>query len=539
MRYPFARTEALLDRRNKLRLMISTVAAGTLLVACGGGGEPSDDDRMMPLAAGAASVACGARVNNTVEKLLECVTREGVRRHQTALQAIADANNGTRASATPGYERSVEYAEQVFRDAGYKVTRQAFEFEAAVNLQPPLLEQVAPAPIAAFANAPMTFTGNGDVTAPVSAPPGDFRGCTASDFAGFPAGHIALISRGAPAGFPVPCTFGLKAQNALAAGAVGVVIYNNTTGALNGTLGSTVSPTLPVTGVTQAIGQQLAVTPGLVMRLRIDIFRGTAATYNVIAESVGGDPDNVVMAGAHLDSVDAGPGINDNGSGTAAILETAVQMAKVMPRNKLRFALWGAEESGLLGSNHYVASLSDDERSRIALYLNFDMIGSPNHVYFIYDGDDSDAVGSGPGPGGSAEIEQVFESFFAQRGIPSKGTDFSGRSDYRAFILAGIPSGGLFTGAEGVKSAQEAVLWGGTAGIAYDPCYHQACDTLANVNEDALSVNADAVAYTTLAFAMNTELVNGRRGKGNFRPEKLLPVHADDDGHDHGPKAAD
>ncbi len=219
----------------------------------------------------------------------------------------------------------------------------------------------------------------------------------------------------------------------------------------------------------------------------------------------------------HLDSVDEGPGINDNGSGVAAILETARQMALVEPRNKVRFAFWGAEESGLVGSTYYVNNLSDAERSRIALYLNFDMIGSPNHVFFIYDGDDSDGIGAGPGPLGSAAIEQTFERFFTERGMPTKGTDFSGRSDYGPFIARGIPSGGLFTGAEGIKAPDEAALWGGTAGIAYDPCYHQACDTFANNNDVALDANADATAYAVLKYAMDTSDVNGQKGKGNFK----------------------
>jgi aminopeptidase Y len=223
------------------------------------------------------------------------------------------------------------------------------------------------------------------------------------------------------------------------------------------------------------------------------------------------------MVGAHLDSVNEGPGINDNGSGSAAILETAVQMAKVKPRNKVRFAWWGAEESGLVGSNFYVNNLSQAEKEKIALYLNFDMIGSPNYVFQIYDGDDSDGVGAGPGPLGSAEIEQLFESYYTKVGQPFKGTDFSGRSDYGPFIAVGIPAGGLFTGAEVIKTPEEAAIWGGTAGNQYDPCCHLACDTFANVSLKALEVNADAVAYATLWFAMNTAPVNGQRGKGNFK----------------------
>ena len=152
------------------------------------------------------------------------------------------------------------------------------------------------------------------------------------------------------------------------------------------------------------------------------------------------------------------------------------------------------------------------------------MIGSPNHIFGIYDGDDSDGVGSGPGPQGSAQIESTFEEFFEMRGLPYKGTDFTGRSDYGPFIAIGIPSGGLFTGAEGIKTAEEAALFGGTAGLAYDPCYHQACDTYANVNDDALEQNSDAVAYAVLSYAMNTSLINGEKAKGNFRAP--APEHA-------------
>jgi aminopeptidase Y len=227
------------------------------------------------------------------------------------------------------------------------------------------------------------------------------------------------------------------------------------------------------------------------------------------------------MVGAHLDSVNEGPGIQDNGSGSAAILETALQMAKVKPRNKVRFAWWGAEESGLVGSTYYVDNLSQEQQDDITLYLNFDMIGSPNHVFFIYDGDDSDGVGAGPGPDGSAQIEALFESFYTQMGQPFKGTDFSGRSDYGPFIAVGIPSGGLFTGAEGIKTDEEVAQWGGTAGDQYDPCYHLACDTFDNINLEAYDTNVDAVAYAVLQYAMNTQSIDGVKGKGNFKPGKM------------------
>ena len=487
-----------------MRRTFALVAAFTTLVALS-----------VSASAGAGPAACTDRTNNTLDKLTECVTLEGVRAHQAALQDIADANDGIRASGTPGYDASADYVAGVMRAAGYQVSVQEFQFQTFIELSPAILERVSPAPAGPIPNVILEYSGSGDVTAPVTplaAPPVDATpGCEAADFAGFPAGNIALISRGA-------CTFATKATNASDAGASGVVIYNNIAGALNGTLGNAFTLNIGVTGVTQAVGQELAATPGLVLHLKTETFRGIATTRNVLAETPDGDPNNVVMVGAHLDSVDTGPGINDNGSGSSTILEAAVQMAKVKPRNKVRFAWWGAEEANLVGSTYYVNNLPQGERDKIALYLNFDMVGSPNHVFFIYDGDDSDAVGAGPGPEGSAQLEKTFEAFYASRGIPYKGTDFTGRSDYGPFIANGIPAGGLFTGAEGIKTAAEAALWGGTAGQQYDPCYHLACDTYANNNDDALDVNSDAIATATLSYAMSTTLVNGKKGKGNFKP---------------------
>ncbi len=504
----------------RLALVMAFVIAAPAAIAAPVLAAP--DGRVAAPAAPAAALSCDARTNDNQKKLQECVTLAGVREHQAALQAIADGNNGTRVSGSAGYDESAAYAVTVFEEAGYDVTVQDFQFQTFIVLTPSILEQVAPAPAGPIENSIMSYSGSGDVTAAVSTVT-DIRGCAAADFAGFPAGNIALISRGT-------CSFAIKATNAFNAGASGVVIYNNAPGMINGTLGDTFTLDIGVTAVTEATGQQLAATPGLILRLKTDTFRGIATTSNVLAESKGGNPDNVVMIGAHLDSVNAGPGINDNGSGSAAILETAEQLAKANTRNKVRFALWGAEESGLVGSTFYVNSLSDTERAKVTLYLNFDMIGSPNHVFFVYDGDDSDGVGAGPGPAGSAQIEAAFNGFYAGRGIPYKGTDFSGRSDYGPFIAAGIPSGGLFTGAEGTKTAEEAALWGGTAGIAYDPCYHQACDSFANNNDQALDVNSDAVAFATLQFAQDTSAINGAKGKGNFKG--VVPPPAPDPEHD-------
>ncbi|WP_229811425.1 M28 family metallopeptidase [Streptosporangium pseudovulgare] len=231
-----------------------------------------------------------------------------------------------------------------------------------------------------------------------------------------------------------------------------------------------------------------------------------ATGYNVIADWPGGDPNDILMVGAHLDSVTAGPGINDNGSGSAAILETALEVSRqsLAPSKHLRFAWWGAEELGLRGSQYYVNNLPSTERSKIKGYLNFDMVGSPNPGYFIYDGDNSDGVGSGPGPAGSAQLEATLAAYFASIGVPTRGTDFDGRSDYGPFIAVGIPAGGTFTGAEGIKSSTQASLWGGTAGAAFDSCYHRSCDTTSNVNDTALNRNADAIAYAVWTIATAT-----------------------------------
>ncbi|MEV0900857.1 M28 family metallopeptidase [Actinoplanes sp. NPDC049802] len=233
-----------------------------------------------------------------------------------------------------------------------------------------------------------------------------------------------------------------------------------------------------------------------------------ATGYNLIADWPGGDTSDTLMIGGHLDSVTAGPGINDNGSGSAGILEVALQVSRsgFQPDRHLRFAWWGAEELGLRGSTHYVNSLTSAQRSSITGYLNFDMIGSPNPGYFLYDGDNSDGTGSGPGPAGSAQIEATLAAYFSSIGVPTRGTDFDGRSDYGPFIANGIPAGGIFTGAEGTKTSAQVQLWGGTAS-RFDPCYHASCDTTSNISDTALNRNSDAIAYAvwTLADGGGTE----------------------------------
>lgn len=437
-----------------------------------------------------------------------------LREHQQVFQNIADDNGGNRAAGTSGYAASAEYVQNQLERAGYDPELQHFTFHYYAMQSPTVFEQVAPNEEAY--ESPDDFltyqySGSGDVTAatePVDTASGE-SGCQAADFEGFPEGEIALIKRGA-------CAFELKAQNAVDAGASAVVIYNDGAGEdrmgpVNGTLGRAFE--IPVVGPGYELGSELVELSdeGLQLHVQTDTVNEERETSNVIAETERGDPNNVVVVGAHLDGVPEGAGINDNASGSATILEIAKQIRRGPPvNNKVRFTFWGAEEFGLLGSAHYVEQLSDSQLDNIALYLNYDMLGSPNFVRFIYDGDNSSGTGF-EGPPGSAEIEQVYQDYFEGRDLETAPTPFNARSDYQAFVLEGIPSGGLFSGAEGIKSEQEAEVYGGIAGQQYDPCYHQACDDFDNVSVTGLDHLADGAAYATERFARSTEPVTDQQ----------------------------
>jgi Zn-dependent M28 family amino/carboxypeptidase len=336
--------------------------------------------------------------------------------------------------------------------------------------------------------------------------------------------QVALIQRGT-------CDFVVKARNAEDAGYDAVIIFNEgqpgRQETLNGTLGG-VDVTVPVIGTSFAIGEELynqTQAGEVVVRVATTTQSETRTTANLIADSTTGRTDRVVVVGSHLDSVPEGPGINDNGSGSASDLEVALQMAAlgVQPRNQVRFAFWGAEESGLIGSQYYVDSLTSREVKSIAVNLNFDMVGSPNFVRFVYDGDGS---AFGVGDTGSGVVESVFNDYFASQNLPTEPTEFDGRSDYDAFQAIGIPAGGLFTGAEGIKTPEQAAIYGGTAGLAYDPCYHQACDTIRNLSNTALDQMSDATAHATLTFAQTTSAVQGTdkgkaKGHGLYQGSSL------------------
>ncbi|WP_148572334.1 M20/M25/M40 family metallo-hydrolase [Nocardioides caldifontis] len=516
------------------------------------------------LATAATNVpASAAPPNDTVDKLTKAVKLRGVMNHLEAFQRIAD-KHGDRAAGRKGYRKSVNYVVRKLERAGYDPTVQEFSFPYVEDSSE--LERVSPQP-RVFGDQDFyrnvfepTFQGEADgpitpvdVVVPMAADaPANTStsGCEESDFDDFTPGGVALMQRGT-------CDFTVKALNAQEAGAVAAVVMNEgqpgRTG-LMGMSGDGTGLTIPVVAATYDAGVDLHSTPGATVRVLVDFFEEERTSWNVLAETKRGDRANTVMAGAHLDGVQDGAGINDNGSGSAALLETAIQMKKVKPANRVRFAWWGAEEEGLLGSDHYVSRLKKRQIANIALYLNFDMVASPNFTFGIYDGNNSSGTAE-PGfiPKGSARIEKVFEKFYDKRGLRYEDSEFSGRSDYGPFIAVGIPAGGLFTGAEGVKTKREARRHGGVAGESYDPCYHSACDNLTgagqdrklyrllkkdyrlvgNVNTKALDVNSDAIATAVLKFARDTSRVRVDRAHGSSSlTSKTLGT-----GHAHGKTA--
>jgi Zn-dependent M28 family amino/carboxypeptidase len=480
---------------------------------------------LVALVLGAGATSASADPISQSQGFRKAVTVGGIREHQLALQQIADANGGNRAAGTAGYDASVDYVVERAEAAGYDVSLDEFTYvEAFSEGSPPVLQETAPESQVfvagsrpAFDGDFVSFTGSGDVTGAVQGvdlvlPPGQApntstSACEASDFAGFVPGNIALVQRGT-------CPYVTKAALAQAAGASALILFNE------GQPGRTDVPNnlplgaegvhIPGVGTSFAVGVDLS-DPGTVARVRTEVLEEVGESANVIAETPGGDANRTVVIGAHLDSVPAGPGINDNGSGSGGILEIAEVFAaqERTPRNKLRFMWYGAEEIGLVGSTKYVDGLTQDGKDDILAMLNFDMIGSPNFARLVYDGDGT----IGPeGPPGSGFIEDVFVDYFASQGLFNEPTAFDGRSDYGPFIADGIAAGGLFTGAEVPKTAAQVAQYGGIAGAQLDPCYHAACDTFAGTGDGpgatapglalvALDQMSDAAAHTVQFFS--------------------------------------
>ncbi|MCA6095988.1 M28 family metallopeptidase [Streptomyces sp. SCA3-4] len=491
-------------RRRAIAALVTSVVAAPVLLATA---APAD-------ARPATSAQQHGKAERLAKKLVKASSGKSAYRHLEAFQEIADDNGGNRAAGTPGHKASTEYVYRLLKKAGYDVSYQNFDFYESTT-QREKLAVVSPEPrdVKVTAYSFSKSSPAGGLVAPLAAARVDGTpGCELDDYAsGDFKGKIALVKRG-------NCTFQQKEEVAAKAGAIGLILYNHSgTEPVHGTVGDPANAHIPAGGISLADGEALAaqIAKG---ETKVNLDVSTEAikrqTRNVIAETRGGSADHVVALGSHLDSVPAGPGINDNGSGSAGLLEVALKLAAEtrghgqQPTNKVRFAWWSGEELGLLGSEHYVKQLSEKQRKQTALYLNFDMIASPNPVEFVYDGDDSDHKGEGPGPQGSAQIERLINGYLDGRRSPHEGTDFDGRSDYGPFIKAGIPAGGTFTGAEGIKTKEQAARFGGTAGTAYDPNYHGAGDTLENLDLKVFDTNVDVIAHAVGIYAHDLSSLN-------------------------------
>jgi Zn-dependent M28 family amino/carboxypeptidase len=465
--------------------------------------------RLLAFAAVAAAFAFGSTavakppdVDST--ELRAAVTVGGIVEHQRALQNIATLNSETRHTqdAPSGYAASVDYVKATMEKAGWDVSVPKFNMPDWRETAPPVFQQLAPtaktytpgtaadddslavdyitfafSPTKDVPSAPVVPTN--DIVIP--SPGGTDSGCELEDFPDATRGAVSLIQRGT-------CTFVQKLRNAQAKGALGVILFNEGDTAGRTNAGFRSGPTdlaIPAVFSSFAVGNELyqAFQDGQSPTVHLQTF-GEQVEHlypQVIAETKRGDPNKVVLAGAHLDSVPAGPGINDDGSGTSWQLELGEQISQLgtPPRHKIRLMWFGGEEDGLVGSQYYAEHLSPAEADKIMVMIDTDMIASPNYVRFVYDGN-GDELGPA-GPPGSGDVEGVFKRYFAERGMATLPQAFDGRSDYVGFINRGIPAGGIFSGAEVPKTPEQVAVFGGVAGEQFDPCYHEACDNIGTV----------------------------------------------------------
>ncbi|KAF2755599.1 peptidase M28 [Pseudovirgaria hyperparasitica] len=448
----------------------------------------------------AARATCDYKPQVDDLALQESIKLENLLPRSQKLQDFAYATEArNRVAGSPGHVATVDYIISELEATGaYDIERQPFtttiQEEGSYRITVDNVEWNA---------GELQFSASGDVTAPLVVVSN--LGCTPEDYPAAVAGNIALISRGT-------CEFGLKSSLAGAAGAIGALIYDNVPGdaPLSGTLGSAPRPTgpyVPTVGTSNNNGTALVqvINSGteVIAHLDVETTITDVTSDNVLATTKCGNKDSVLMFGAHTDSVPPGPGINDDGSGTVALIEVAKQLAAYQTTNAIRFGFWSAEEVGLVGSTYYVEHLSADALAQIRAYLNFDMIASPNFIHGIYDGDGS--AFNLTGPRGSAELEHFLETYFTP--YNSVPTEFSGRSDYAAFIDFGVPSGGTFTGAEQLKTEAEVALFGGVAGAPYDANYHQAGDTIDNLNTEAFIIHARAIAHAAAVFGESFDML--------------------------------
>jgi hypothetical protein len=407
----------------------------------------------------------------SADRLPDAVTVEGLRAHLEALQRIADENDGTRASGTPGYEASVEYVVEQLRDAGYEPRLDQVGYTDSREVAPAEVAQISPEAIPYVQDedfVPLRYSGSGDLEAAVQAvdPDSQTSGCEESDFEGFEPGAIALIRRGG-------CFFLIKVGNAATAGASAVLVFNDGSPGHETPMEATLlqPAELPALSLANDLGEELAhADQPARLHVSTSFEAAEVEAANVFADLAAVEDRGALLVGAHLDSIVGGPGINDNGSGVAAVLELAKQARRLdyRPQQPIRFAFWAGEEAGLIGSTEYVESLGGDVDDEVAAVVNLDMLGSPNAEALVYEGD--------------ARIEELLAEAVRDEGLEPVPVDLAGQSDHAPFAEAGVPVGGLFTGADEL----------GPKGEPHDGCYHRACDRVDNVDLETLEQMADA-----------------------------------------------
>jgi hypothetical protein len=495
---------------------------------------------------------CDARVNDTPSKLVECIQTADLWAHLEAFQAIADANPGpdgkaSRNSGEPGYKASVDHVVDLMTKAGYDVTIQKYKFDYFAYAGIPDLGEVSPIvhdynlgvdwlPGKSVGNTKALLQPAGGIVIPPTPVSSSTSGCTSADFSGFTAGHVALIQRGG-------CNFGVKILNAVAAGATGVIIFNEGNpgrqGLLSGSIvdanGNPFIPTIPVAFTTFAVastpppdGQGLLnqFSAGTAPSMNVSvqgIVNHDADDYNVIAESKGGDKNHVLVIDAHLDAI-YGAGMLDNATGSTAILDIALKMKNVNPLNKLRFIWFGGEELGLLGSRFYVNNLTSTEASHIGYDLDADVFGTPNFIIGILDPAAPDFFSRtvpATFPNRVYKASQVSRdqsvSFFDNLGLNHELLSPNG-TDAFSFNQIGVPASGLLTGQDCCKSQDEVNLFGGKVGN-YDGnigtfdggCVDQPfrwCDNIANVNQANFTLMSKAFASTVVQMAFDNKIMS-------------------------------
>jgi len=478
------------------------------------------------LAANAAPADCRTRVNDTPDKLLACITTDALWSHLVDFQAISDQNpdsqgHGNRDAGTPGYLASVNYVADLMRQAGYQVTVQTYTFNATIVTGTPTLALDGRALPVGPSWSVARNTAGGSVHAQAQPVGGSGDGCAEAEFAGFNPGRVAVLRKGA-------CALDRQAENAARAGAAAVVIYNpkaagpgpeadrNHGAAYLGRLAR--NPTLPVLGVvSNSLGTALAArgadgeNPWL--DIEVPTTRQSIVDYNVIADSPYGSAQHVVVVDGHLDSI-YGAGMLDNASGSATMLEIALNLAQTPTRNKLRYIWFGGEELGLHGSAYYTKNLKRIDRRRIAFDIDIDVTATPNKDYLI--ADPAFASNRFLFPArvipGSAIGTQAFKDFFAGVGVPVRSATFGNDgTDSNSFSLIGIPNTGILTEQDCCKEQWEVDLWGGTLGnyegnlgTSDGGCVDRPkhwCDNLANNDPVVLTLASQAAAYVVLKMA--------------------------------------